>query len=123
MYNIDHPPHANSELLLTAAQPVIEFTGTGPELTRQASSHPHQVYHHYTTFTPTSEAYEEVLVPDLGADKVWRLSRGINGLWEASGEVAFESSLRGGGPRHVGVYGKLFIPVLLLECKRSLLQN
>lgn len=43
------------------------------------------------------------MIPDLGADKVWRLSKS-NGKWEIRGHVSFT---RGGGPRHVAFHGIL----------------
>jgi 6-phosphogluconolactonase (cycloisomerase 2 family) len=69
----------------------VHFEGTGPNASRQESSHPHDVVFHG----------DELLIPDLGADKTWRLQRGANGKWEVKGHVEYEP---GSGPRHVLVH-------------------
>ncbi len=71
----------------------VKFEGTGPQLDRQESSHPHEAYLND----------DELLIPDLGADKTFRLSKGVNG-WEVKG---FIGNPPGGGPRHVLVYGEI----------------
>lgn len=71
----------------------VEFSGTGPDSSRQERSHPHEVYQHG----------EELLIPDLGADKTWILTKGTEG-WKTSGSVEYPS---GSGPRHVLVHGML----------------
>lgn len=71
----------------------LTFTGTGPNKERQEQSHPHQIAAHPDR--------EELLVPDLGADKVRRLLKGKNDAWEPVGEISFTP---GGGPRHVAFY-------------------
>lgn len=68
----------------------IEFSGTGPNKDRQEASHPHQI-----VFAPE---LGEVLVPDLGADKTWRLKKNAGGLWAPVGYVEYEP---GSGPRHL----------------------
>jgi 6-phosphogluconolactonase (cycloisomerase 2 family) len=70
--------------------PVIQFTGSGPNKSRQTSSHPHEV---------VENGPNELLVPDLGADKVWRLTRNGNN-WQNSGFVQHPA---GSGPRHAVV--------------------
>ncbi|KAG8767498.1 hypothetical protein FRC19_005382 [Serendipita sp. 401] len=70
----------------------VQFSGTGPNLDRQEASHPHEVYRHG----------EELLIPDLGADKTWRVIKGENG-WEVKGAVEYPA---GAGPRHVLVHSK-----------------
>lgn len=73
----------------------VQLSGTGPNKDRQEGSHPHQVVYH--------EEYEELLVPDLGADAVYRLKRSPkDASWKLVGHIGFEA---GGGPRHVVVYG------------------
>ena len=72
----------------------IQLHGSGPSK-RQQHSHPHQVVVH--------QEYQELLVPDLGSDKVHRLKRNDNGSWQLIGQVEFEP---GGGPRHVAFHGK-----------------
>ena len=69
--------------------------GSGLDVDRQASSHPHQVIPHPTR--------EELFVPDLGADKTWRLNKSADGVWEVSGHISYHG---GEGPRHVAFYGK-----------------
>lgn len=68
----------------------VSFTGTGPDKDRQESSHPHQV-----VFVPE---LGEVLIPDLGSDKTWRLKRNEEGIWTVVGHVDYEP---GSGPRHL----------------------
>ena len=91
------PPH-----LPTLTPPkIVEFKGEGLNKDRQDSSHAHQVIMH--------PEREELLVLDLGADKVWRLSKskgdgGEGGGWEISGDVSYSP---GSGPRHAVLYGKL----------------
>ena len=80
------------------AKPIItcKFPGTGPHAERQEGSHPHQVYAH-----PNGQ---ELLVPDLGSDKVWRLGRDAEGVaWEIKDVINVEA---GHGPRHVVVQGE-----------------
>ncbi|KAH7343177.1 Lactonase, 7-bladed beta-propeller-domain-containing protein [Rhizoctonia solani] len=71
---------------------VIAFKGTGPNPNRQESSHPHQVI----------EYGNEYLVPDLGADKVWRLTKSSSGALQNSGYIQQPA---GSGPRHVVTKG------------------
>lgn len=90
-------PYTTSPLHLTdtskekKAGDHIQFSGTGPNADRQESSHPHEVY-----------VYEdELLIPDLGADKTWRLTKGPAG-WEVKGAIDYPA---GAGPRHILVHG------------------
>lgn len=69
-----------------------QLAGTGPNADRQESSHPHQIYFYGN----------ELLVPDLGADRTWRFQRGATGEWEVRGSVEYAP---GSGPRHVVVQG------------------
>jgi len=78
----------------------LQLSGSGPNVGRQQSSHPHQVV--------AVPGRNELLVPDLGADKTWRIiyddgdddRRG--GTLSMQGEVAYAP---GSGPRHVVFYG------------------
>ncbi|ESK84972.1 putative isomerase YbhE [Moniliophthora roreri MCA 2997] len=73
-----------------ASAPVIAFPlPTNPVSERQAGSHPHQVVEHG----------EEVLVPDLGGDVVWRLTKD-SGEWRIAGSIPQPS---GSGPRHAAI--------------------
>ena len=72
----------------------ITLTGFGPDESRQASSHPHQVIPHPTR--------DELFVPDLGDDKTLRLSKSTDGVWEILGHISYNG---GSGPRHVAFYG------------------
>ena len=69
----------------------IELSGTGPNADRQEASHPHEAYPYN----------DEFLVPDLGADKTWRLVKGPTG-WEVKGVIGYPA---GTGPRHIVVHG------------------
>jgi len=89
-----------------SSNPPIQLTGTGPNIERQSSSHPHQIY-------PISSS--EVLVPDLGADRIVRLARKAQGEWAEAGDV---KSNPGTGPRHIQLHnGVLYV---LEELKNKL---
>jgi len=72
---------------------IVQLSGSGPNTERQQSSHPHQAILH--------PEREELLVPDLGADKVWRFSKNDTGKWEVRGCVQYQP---GSGPRHVAFF-------------------
>lgn len=74
---------------------VLQLNGSGPNPDRQESSHPHQVV--------AIPGRNEILVPDLGADRTWRLAyddRG--GVLSVQGSVTYPP---GSGPRHVVFHG------------------
>lgn len=77
----------------------MPFEHVGLNKARQESSHPHQII-----FNPLNDREDELLVPDLGADKVWRLVKRSDGQWTIRGQVDLEA---GGGPRHVVARGTL----------------
>jgi len=72
-----------------ASLPIV-FTGSGPNADRQDRSHPHEVV----------EVGSELFVPDLGADKIWRLGRSASGGFQTNG---FIQQPAGSGPRHIAV--------------------
>ncbi|KAH8110547.1 putative isomerase YbhE [Phellopilus nigrolimitatus] len=88
---------------LKEGQAPFQFSGTGPCTERQEASHPHQVYLATHALKDGRGPSAEILVPDLGADKIWRLTKGTDGKWEQKGEVVFDKH-PGGGPRHVIVH-------------------
>ncbi|KAF8687908.1 isomerase YbhE, partial [Rhizoctonia solani] len=69
------------------AYPIIKFTGSGPNPSRQTSSHPHAIIQYGN----------EYLVPDLGSDKIWRLTKSSSGALQNSGYI---QQPLGSGPRH-----------------------
>ncbi|CUA68219.1 hypothetical protein RSOLAG22IIIB_07749 [Rhizoctonia solani] len=75
----------------TPYAPVV-FNGSGPNSARQESSHPHQIV----------EYGSEYLVPDLGADKIWRLTKSSSGALQNSGYIQQPG---GSGPRHAVTRG------------------
>ncbi|THH16791.1 hypothetical protein EW146_g3915 [Bondarzewia mesenterica] len=81
----------NGFILPTTPDP-LHF-GSASLITFPASvSHPHMVLEHGN----------EVLVPDLGADKIWRLTEdGSPGKWAIRGEIPQPS---GSGPRHIAIF-------------------
>jgi len=81
----------------------LQLHGSGPNTNRQRSSHPHQVY--------KSPTRDELLIPDLGSDKTWRLVRGQNG-WEIAGSIEYSP---GNGPRHVIEHDECLYTVLELH--------
>ncbi|KAK0196285.1 Lactonase, 7-bladed beta-propeller-domain-containing protein [Armillaria mellea] len=82
----------------------IALTGAGPNKDRQLSSHPHQVY--------LNEERDEVLVPDLGGDRVYRFKKAPTGTWAAQSHIAYQP---GGGPRHVAYYNGTLYTLLELS--------
>ncbi|KAF9479102.1 3-carboxy-cis,cis-mucoante lactonizing enzyme [Pholiota conissans] len=101
-------PITDSESVSTPSY--IQLNGTGPNKSRQEGSHPHQVVVH--------EEYQELLVPDLGADSVHRLKKSADGSWKLVGHIGIEA---GGGPRHVAFYdGDIFT---LLELKSKIVRH
>ncbi|KDR69871.1 hypothetical protein GALMADRAFT_255713 [Galerina marginata CBS 339.88] len=90
----------------TTAPTTIQLSGTGPNKSRQESSHPHQVIVH--------EEYQELFVPDLGSDSVRRLKKSEGGTWKLIGHIGFEG---GGGPRHVAFYNGDLYTLLELTSK------
>lgn len=82
---LDAPPRA-----------VLQLNGSGPNTDRQQSSHPHDVV--------TVPGRTEILVPDLGADRTWRLAYDEEGsALSVQGSVEYPS---GSGPRHAVVQGQ-----------------
>ncbi|TDL16913.1 putative isomerase YbhE [Rickenella mellea] len=87
-----------SSVAVKPSQAPLQFTGTGPH-PRQDGSHPHQVVLYESARIPN---HREVLVPDLGTDLVYRITKNDKGIWEKTDEFTFEFD-RGGGPRHLVV--------------------
>ena len=86
-YFLDEPPHA-----------VLQLNGSGPNTARQESSHPHQVV--------AVPGRNEILVPDLGADRTWRLAYdGQQGALSLQGSVTYPP---GSGPRHTVFHSPSF---------------
>ncbi|KAG6836891.1 hypothetical protein H0H93_001722 [Arthromyces matolae] len=84
--------NSNDPLHFSTTSPVVEFpVGNGP-------SNPHM----------SLEYNGEIFVPDLGADKIWRLVRdGEAGHFKVQGQIDVDA---GSGPRHIAVHNDvLFI--------------
>ncbi|KIO30985.1 hypothetical protein M407DRAFT_221408 [Tulasnella calospora MUT 4182] len=78
--------------------PMVTYTGSGPNTSRQTVPHPHQVIEYLID--------QELLINDLGSDKTWRLSRSSSGAWQNSGSIQHPA---GSGPRHgVVLNGNLY---------------
>ncbi|KAI0260749.1 Lactonase, 7-bladed beta-propeller-domain-containing protein [Gloeopeniophorella convolvens] len=76
-------PTANNALSFESA-PLISFPAP--------VSHPHMAVEHGS----------EVLVPDLGADRIWRLvENGDAGSWRIQGQITQPT---GSGPRHIAIF-------------------
>ncbi|KAJ4485779.1 Lactonase, 7-bladed beta-propeller-domain-containing protein [Lentinula aciculospora] len=105
------PVSKNSPYILAKSPTsTITLTGSGPNHERQLSSHAHQVFYHQET--------DEVLVPDLGGDRVYRLRTDAKGTWKIASHIDHEA---GGGPRHVAIHdGHLYT---LLELKSSVAKH
>jgi len=82
---------------------LAEFSGTGPDTSRQESSHPHQVV--------LDAARSRLLVPDLGSDRIRVIGLGAlpDALDRADGEADDIVVHAGAGPRHLVVLGDLAI--------------
>ena len=86
-YFLDAPPHA-----------VLQLNGSGPNTARQGSSHPHQFV--------AVPGRNEVLAPDLGADRTWRFAYDDRqGVLSLRGSVTYPA---GSGPRHAVFHGLSF---------------
>lgn len=82
---------------VTDAVDIFDFTGSGPDAERQESAHAHQV-------VPDGD---EVLVPDLGSDRVHRLLIRPDGVLELLGGIVLPP---GFGPRHLVLDGdRIFV--------------
>ncbi|KAH7883459.1 Lactonase, 7-bladed beta-propeller-domain-containing protein [Phlebopus sp. FC_14] len=97
------PPYILSPQPWTLSMP---FEMSGPNKSRQTSSHPHQ-----TIFNTLNKTSKELLVPDLGTDKVWRLTKAGDKRWAIQSYLQYEL---GSGPRHVATYGKSLYTLLEL---------
>ena len=85
----------------TAAALAVDFTGSGPNLERQATPHPHQAV--------VDATRDRLLVPDLGADRIRVL--GLAALPAAlphddADDIVLHA---GAGPRHLVIAGDLAI--------------
>ncbi|KAG8756369.1 hypothetical protein FRC12_010599 [Ceratobasidium sp. 428] len=85
-------PLAADKSRFGTAYPIIKFTGSGPNPSRQTSPHPHEII----------EYGNEYLIPDLGSDKIWRLTKSSSGALQNSGYIQQPA---GSGPRHGVVSG------------------
>ncbi|KAH0829018.1 Lactonase, 7-bladed beta-propeller-domain-containing protein [Lanmaoa asiatica] len=90
------PPYTRPAELWKLVLP-FEAGKPGRNPSRQEAAHPHQ-----TVFNPLNTTEKELLIPDLGSDKIWQLTKGSDGHWAVRG---FISAKTGGGPRHVATYG------------------
>jgi 6-phosphogluconolactonase len=82
---------------------VLRFTGSGPDRDRQAAPHAHQV---------VWDA-DELLVTDLGSDRIHRVSLSPDGSFETAAEPIVLPA--GSGPRHLVVLDQH----LLVACELS----
>ncbi|MET4157448.1 beta-propeller fold lactonase family protein [Agromyces sp. PvR057] len=84
------------------AELFTEFSGTGPDTSRQESSHPHQVV--------LDEARARLLVPDLGSDRIRIVGLdGLPGALHGADETPDIVMHAGAGPRHLVVLGDVAI--------------
>jgi len=96
---------SDAPYFLASPPSVIHVGGKGPNPTRQEAPHPHQVVVH--------ERDNELLVPDLGADIVWRFNISKDGLLQdQERHIQYEA---GGGPRHVVLHGEHPPPLFFLR--------
>ncbi|PFH45230.1 hypothetical protein AMATHDRAFT_161630 [Amanita thiersii Skay4041] len=100
------PITPTAPFLLCSSPTTIEWSGSGPNQDRQTRSHPHQVV--------LIDEYQELLVPDLGADKVFRLKKSPDGSWKIHDHIQYEP---GSGPRHIVFHDGYLYTVLELTNK------
>ncbi|KAJ7054139.1 Lactonase, 7-bladed beta-propeller-domain-containing protein [Mycena amicta] len=84
----------NDPLTFLRDSPVISFP-----IPEGAPSNPHM----------SLEVGDEILVPDLGGDKIWRIARnGAPGNFEVQGQINID---KGAGPRHIAVQDNILFTV------------
>ncbi|KAI0360679.1 putative isomerase YbhE [Trametes cingulata] len=90
----------NGMIVPTQPNNPLEFTSNHPLITFNAPvSHPHMALEHGS----------EVFVPDLGADKIWRLvENGSPGNFRVQGQI---DQPKGSGPRHIATRGNMLFTV------------
>ncbi|MBM7831529.1 6-phosphogluconolactonase [Agromyces cerinus] len=101
-------PDAPADVALSA-----DFTGSGPNRERQEASHPHQAV--------VDTARDQLLVPDLGSDRVRVLA--LDALPEALGHDEERDIVvhAGAGPRHLVIAGDLAITANELDRTASVI--
>jgi 6-phosphogluconolactonase (cycloisomerase 2 family) len=101
------PPYfPDDPLCANDAPTLLQLEGTGPSTDRQSSSHPHHIV--------SVPGRAELLIPDLGADRTWRVvhdrqtATAQTGSFTDKGNVVGTLILQGkvtyspgSGPRHV----------------------
>ncbi|KAG1844264.1 hypothetical protein C8R48DRAFT_780320 [Suillus tomentosus] len=106
----------------TSALPILMFPFLHPRLHPVLLGHnrdPPDInirpLHTLTTPMDTFDAVrKELLVPDLGTDKVWRLTKRNDGKRSIRDHIDFEA---GGGPRHIAARGNTLCTLLELTSK------
>ncbi|THU75979.1 3-carboxy-cis,cis-mucoante lactonizing enzyme [Dendrothele bispora CBS 962.96] len=99
--------HKAPYILSQAPTETTALTGSGPNRERQEASHAHEAH--------WNEPYKEILVPDLGGDRVYRFTKdSSSNAWKIFGHIDFEA---GGGPRHVVVHDGYLYTLLELSSK------
>ncbi|KAI1798203.1 putative isomerase YbhE [Ganoderma leucocontextum] len=90
----------NGLIVPTESEDPLEFVSSYTPITFNATvSHPHMALQHGN----------EVFVPDLGADKVWRLVEdGAPGVFKVHGQI---DQPTGSGPRHIATRGNTLYTV------------
>ncbi|KAG7091586.1 hypothetical protein E1B28_010607 [Marasmius oreades] len=92
--------------ILSKSPTTIYLPGTGPNRERQESPHPHGVF--------WIDETNELMVPNLGADVIHRLTRRPDGTWTIVGEISYPP---GGGPRHVAAHDGILYTLLELSSR------
>ncbi|KAI9573187.1 Lactonase, 7-bladed beta-propeller-domain-containing protein [Boletus coccyginus] len=108
------PPYTHPGELWKLTLPFVAGK-PGRDPSRQEGPHPHQ-----TVFNTLNTTEKELLVPDLGSDKVWQLTRGSDGHWVIRGFISTET---GGGPRHVATHGNMLYVLLELTSELAVYKS
>ncbi|PVG01014.1 3-carboxy-cis,cis-mucoante lactonizing enzyme [Serendipita vermifera] len=87
-------PLGKDHLTFSSSPQVVSFNGSGPQ-PQQLSAHPHQILKYG----------QNILVTDLGSDKVWQLGLNKTNAWTTRASI---SETPGNGPRHSVIVGRSF---------------
>lgn len=101
-------PDVAADVVLAA-----DFTGSGPHPTRQRAPHPHQAV--------VDSARNQLLVPDLGSDRVRVLALDALPASLAHAEASDITMHAGAGPRHLVIAGDLAITANELDRTASII--
>lgn len=83
---------------------LAHLEGKGPNEARQQSAHPHHIH--------IIEERQEIIVPDLGGDRVYRFKQDATGSWAVVDDTLHAPGL---GARHAAFYGQSFVLAIVVS--------